>query len=122
MNLIEHLEFVIGLVGKATDAEIKGALLAMEEEVRGTQAAADKYLALQKAQRAESQAPSKPAVGDLVENMGVLWRKTATGYEPHPYCKHCAGNPVMSPIHRAQKWVCATGEHVAPFTVKPPVA
>ena len=54
MNLIEHLEHIVGLVGKAADAEIKGALLAMEEEVRGTQAAADKYLALQKTQ------PKKP--------------------------------------------------------------
>ena len=33
MNPIEHLEHIIGLLGKATPAEIKGALLAIREQL-----------------------------------------------------------------------------------------
>ena len=40
MKLVEHLEFVINLVGKAPDSEIKGHLIAMREEVSGYEAAA----------------------------------------------------------------------------------
>jgi hypothetical protein len=47
MKLIEHLEMVIGLVERsASQAEIKGALLGMHEEVAGAQCTADEKLAL----------------------------------------------------------------------------
>jgi hypothetical protein len=55
MNAIEHLEHIIGLVGKAPDSEIKGKLIAIREEVSGNAAAAaqyselaEKYAALEK--------------------------------------------------------------------------
>ena len=56
------------------------------------------------------------------ENMGVLWKETDTGFEPHPYCRECASHPIMTPVHQARLWVCANGEHQAPFSVKPPNA
>jgi hypothetical protein len=56
------------------------------------------------------------------ENMGVLWKRTANGFEQHPYCKECASHPIMTPVHEARTWVCATGNHIAPFSVKPPAS
>lgn len=65
---------------------------------------------------------AQPQSDGFVESTGVLWKRTATGFESHPYCKHCAGNPVMSPIRTARQWVCGTGEHIAPMSVSPPTA
>jgi hypothetical protein len=47
MKLIEHLEFVIGLVERsASQAEIKGALLGMREEIEGYERTASDHVAL----------------------------------------------------------------------------
>ncbi len=49
MNLIEHLEYVIGLVDRsAANAEIKGALVAMHQEVEGQERATKDQGALNK--------------------------------------------------------------------------
>ena len=56
----------------------------------------------------------------FMENMGVLWKRTAQGFEKIPYCKECPNHPIMTPLHEARTWVCATGDHIAPFSVKPP--
>lgn len=58
----------------------------------------------------------------LEESMGVLWKRTATGFEPNPYCNECPGHPVMHYFptdHRPLRWVCSTG-HSAPISVRPP--
>lgn len=127
MNVIEHLEHVIGLIGKAPNSEIKSKLIGIREEVAENAASAakyselaEKYAALQKAQANESQGHPKPALGDLVESMGVLWKRTATGFEPHPYCKECVSHPVMTPMQYPGIWVCGTGDHHAPLSVRPP--
>ena len=59
----------------------------------------------------------KPA--GFVESMGVLWKRTATGFEPYPYCKGCPAPTVMSPLLRGRGWVCATGDHHAPRSQPP---
>ncbi len=47
MKLIEHLEYIIGLVERsASQAEIKSALLGMREEVEGYEQAASNQVAL----------------------------------------------------------------------------
>ena len=58
----------------------------------------------------------------LEESMGVLWKRTPAGFEQHPYCKECPSHPVMTPMHRARIWVCGTGDHHAPLSVRPPSA
>jgi hypothetical protein len=47
MNLIEKLEYVIGLVGKSKDAEIKSILTGMYEEVSGKSRTIEDLEALQ---------------------------------------------------------------------------
>src|SRR6266436_2685608 len=56
---------------------------------------------------------------EFEESMGVLWKRTATGFEQHPYCKECPSHPVMTPVRRANIWVCGTGNHNAPRSVRP---
>jgi hypothetical protein len=105
-DVVDLLEKKVALLtGELSDAHRKIASLEAE--------AAQLRQQLQRAQ---------PQSGGFVESMGVLWKRTATGFESRPYCKHCAGNPIMSPIHGARKWVCGTGDHIAPFSVKPPAA
>ena len=49
MKLVEHLEYVIGLVERsASKSEIKGALLGMREEVEGQQQATANQIKLNK--------------------------------------------------------------------------
>jgi hypothetical protein len=130
MNLVEHLEHVIGLIDNGKPLpEIKAAVLAMYEEASGHDQARmedrqqDADATTQKVEIADKhKAKVIPAVGDLVENMGALWRKSPTGFEPSPYCRHCAGNPIMTPLRQAGIWVCATGEHQAPLSIEPPSA
>jgi FtsZ-binding cell division protein ZapB len=105
-DVVDLLEKKVALLtGELSDARRKIASLEAE--------AAQLRQQLQRAQ---------PQSDGFVESMGVLWKRTATGFESHPYCKHCAGNPIMSPIHGARKWVCGAGDHIAPFSVKPPAA
>src|ERR1039458_1548888 len=61
---------------------------------------------------------SQPPAGGFVENMGVLWKRRAKGFEPNPYCNECSHHPVMSQI--GMVWVCSH-RHTAPETVQPPV-
>ena len=56
---------------------------------------------------------------DLVSNMGVFWKRTATGFEQIPYCGECAHHPIMTPVFRAKIYVCSNG-HQAPIYVEPP--
>lgn len=67
---------------------------------------------------------SPPVVGALQESMGVLWKRTATGFEPHPYCNECAHHPVMfanppPEVMDPMFWQCSSN-HKAPYSAKPP--
>jgi len=55
------------------------------------------------------------------ENMGALWKRTATGHEPNPYCRECANHPIMlaSPPSRPMFWMCSQG-HQLPLAIVPP--
>ena len=65
--------------------------------------------------------PQNPLPVGFEESMGVLWKRTPTGYETHPYCAECPRPAIMSPMHRARLFVCSNG-HDAPLSVKPPSA
>ena len=56
----------------------------------------------------------------FVPYMGVLWKRTADGFEPFPYCQECPTHSVMTPFHDAGILVCASGNHHAPLSVTPP--
>jgi hypothetical protein len=62
----------------------------------------------------------------MVEHMGVLWKRTATGFEPNPYCRECPTHPIMSVFPPAfthsppEQWECSS-KHRAPYS-KPPTA
>jgi hypothetical protein len=59
----------------------------------------------------------QPVTGTFNEYGGVLWKRTASGFEKFPYCKECAHHPVMMgmpPNRRAMFWQCPSG-HTAPF-------
>lgn len=64
----------------------------------------------------------QPIGGGFIEIGGVLWKRTAKGFEPFPYCKECAHHPVMfgqppgfpTPV----LWQCSNG-HTAPFSGRP---
>lgn len=58
----------------------------------------------------------------MSENMGVLWKRTATGFESHPYCRECSSHPIMSlaPPSRPMFWMCSAG-HQAPCSIVPPL-
>ncbi len=57
----------------------------------------------------------------MVENMGVLWKRTANGFESHPYCRECSSHPIMmlAPPSRPMFWMCSEG-HQAPRSVEAP--
>jgi hypothetical protein len=59
---------------------------------------------------------SKPS--EYVENMGVLWKRSGSGYENIPYCKDCPTNPIM--MNFAGQWLCGNTKHIAPLAVRPP--
>ena len=42
------------------------------------------------------------------ESMGVLWKRTPTGFESRPYCPECASRPVMMgfPPGGPEMWAC----------------
>jgi hypothetical protein len=55
----------------------------------------------------------------FVLNDAVLWKRTPSGYETHPYCAECPRPAVMSPMHHAHLFVCSSG-HQASLSSKPP--
>ena len=62
--------------------------------------------------------PGNSQTGTWQENMGALWKRTATGFEEFPYCKECPTNPIMRLI--AQGWVCPGNKHIFPHGVHAP--
>jgi hypothetical protein len=56
----------------------------------------------------------------FVENMGVFWKRTLTGFEVIPYCKECPTHPIMRPVHDFDILICGNGTHQAPMSVRPP--
>ena len=54
----------------------------------------------------------------LVAHMGVLWKRTDTGFETYPYCSQCRDHPIMSSV--GGFFVCGAGLHHAPDGVTPP--
>jgi hypothetical protein len=106
MNLIEHLEYVIGLVERsASQAEVKSALIGMREEIEGYEAASAKKINLpnQTSQVVETPIPEST----LVPYAGVLWKRDGVAFERNPYCPKC-------PDHRAMLGHPATGFHFDP--------
>jgi hypothetical protein len=105
---------------------LRDQLAGLDREATGLKAenaqlkAANKDLAAQLQQRAAQIHALQPT--GFVENMGVLWKRTETGFESVPYCKECKSHPIMTPIRGVRMLVCGTGEHHAPFGVKPPSA
>jgi hypothetical protein len=66
---------------------------------------------------------AQPVVGAFHEFGGVLWKRTANGFEKYPYCKECPHHPVMMgmpPRGRPMFWRCSS-EHHAPFQGLPKV-
>jgi hypothetical protein len=92
MNLIEHLEYVIGLVERsASQSEIKGALVGMREEVSGYQNAATNQVALNQKHSEEVQ-KLKTEYANL-EKQSRLWKSMAEGNRPR------ISGPPIPPIH-----------------------
>jgi hypothetical protein len=60
-----------------------------------------------------------PKQGSMQESMGLLWKRTADGFESVPYCLQCPDHPIMVPMRAARNWVCSAG-HIAPRSSKPP--
>lgn len=58
---------------------------------------------------------------EMSEHMGVLWKRTTTGFEKIPYCRECPTHPIMFPFpSRSPKyWICSEG-HQVPRSVTPP--
>ena len=66
---------------------------------------------------------SQPVAGSFHEFGGVLWKRTAKGFEKFPYCKECAHHPVMIgqppiPNMTPMFWNCSHG-HNAPYAGHP---
>ena len=78
-----------------------------------------KHAALQKAhlELQRAQAEKSP---DFVLHNGVLWKKTANGFEAFPCCNECKHHPVMhkAPPRFPRYWMCSEG-HMAPLTGPP---
>ena len=53
--------------------------------------------------------------------MGLLWKHTATGFEPRPYCPECPSHPVMSgfPPGSEDMWACPSN-HTFDYSTEPP--
>ena len=54
--------------------------------------------------------------------MGLLWKHTATGFEPRPYCPECPSHPVMSgfPPGSPDMWACPN-DHTFEYSTESPV-
>jgi class 3 adenylate cyclase len=52
--------------------------------------------------------------------MGLLWKRTATGFEPRPYCPECPSHPVMSgfPPGSEDMWACPS-DHTFDYSTEP---
>ena len=59
----------------------------------------------------------------MVEHMGLLWKRIATGFEARPYCPECPSHPVMMgfPPGGSDMWVCPAN-HTFDYASKPPTA
>lgn len=55
---------------------------------------------------------------EFIFHNGVKWKRTGDGFEQFPYCADCAVPTVMTPVHRANRWICSNG-HQAPLTGPP---
>ena len=77
--------------------------------------------ALRRCAELESRVLSLEAPPAMVENMGVLWKRTATGFERIPYCRDCSSHPIMFPVPPRHPvfFACSEG-HQVPRAVAPP--
>jgi hypothetical protein len=65
---------------------------------------------------------ANPKQGAFQESMGVLWKRTASGFEPNPYCNECASHPPMfpqPPVGTILYWNCSRS-HTVSGNVRPP--
>jgi hypothetical protein len=67
---------------------------------------------------------TQPVMDGFHEFAGVLWKRTANGFETFPYCNECVHHPIMSPmpphglsIH-PMHWECSA-RHRAPYSNPP---
>jgi hypothetical protein len=61
----------------------------------------------------------------FVESDGVMWKRTATGFESRPYCPECPSHPVMMgfPPREAEFWKCPKNpNHQFDYGSEPPAA
>ena len=66
---------------------------------------------------------STVAVPDkYVPSRGVLWLRTADGFEPEPYCPKCKTVMVDFPPGVRLSWNCSQCEMTAPYSSPPTVA
>ena len=54
-----------------------------------------------------------------VSSRGVLWLRTATGFDPEPYCPKCKIVMFDFPPGFRQAWNCSQCEMTAPFSDPP---
>jgi hypothetical protein len=119
MNVTLQLQELDELIGQHTKppatAILRNKLHSIREQVEAYQKGAEELAALKLSQAKESP--------EFISHMGVLWKKTRTGFEPNPYCAECPRPLVMTgnPPHRPLVWICSSG-HRAPGNVTPPSA
>jgi hypothetical protein len=108
-----HSKDVIDLLEK------KGALLA--EQVTALEGE-NTQLKLENIQFRTQLKNLQPVTGGFHEFAGVLWKRTAKGFEPFPYCKECSHHPIMTghpPFGLdPMLWICSQN-HTAPFAGRP---
>lgn len=71
-------------------------------------------------QKAQSEIQRLKPAG-LVENDGLLWKRTPSGFDRRPYCPHCTDHPVMMefPPGSGEMWTCPSN-HTFAFESRPP--
>lgn len=67
--------------------------------------------------------PQHAKHAQFAESEGLLWKRTAAGFESRPYCPECPTHPVMTPFPPGEPllWTCPS-DHTFDYASKPPTA
>jgi hypothetical protein len=73
-------------------------------------------------QKAQSEIQHLKPTG-MVENDGLLWKRTPSGFDRRPYCPRCDDHPVMMefPPGSRELWACPS-DHTFAYDSHPPTA